>query len=72
MTFAILSEQVPTCYNFGWADPESVLMAKQRSDWIVSLFVQPNDTIAEIWEGRRIGIEGALDGLSMRLIHYYK
>ena len=47
-------------YLCGWADPESVLMAKHNgNDWIVSLFVQPNDTIAEIWEGRRIGIEGA-------------
>ena len=47
-------------YLCGWTDPESVLMAKHNgNDWIVSLFVQPNDTTAEIWEGRRIGIEGA-------------
>lgn len=47
-------------YLCGWTDPESVLMAKHTgNDWIVSLFVQPNDTTAEIWEGRRIGIEGA-------------
>ena len=47
-------------YLCGWTDPESVLMAKHtRNDCIVSLFVQPNDTTAEIWEGRRIGIEGA-------------
>ena len=49
-------------YLCGWTDPESVLMAKHNgNDWIVSLFVQPNDTTAEIWEGRRIGIEGASD-----------
>ena len=36
-------------------------MAKfDGEDWIVSLFVQPNDTVAEIWEGRRIGVGGAL------------
>ena len=47
-------------YLCGWTYPESVLMAKHTgNDWIVSLFVQPNDTTAEIWEGRRIGIEGA-------------
>ena len=47
-------------YLCGWTDPESVLMTKHTgNDWIVSLFVQPNDTTAEIWEGRRIGIEGA-------------
>ena len=48
-------------YLCGWSDPNSVLMAKfDGEDWIVSLFVQPNDTVAEIWEGRRIGVEGAL------------
>ena len=47
-------------YLCGWTDPESVLMAKHNgNDWVTSLFVQPNDTTAEIWEGRRIGIEGA-------------
>ena len=47
-------------YLCGWTYPESVLMAKHdNNDWIVSLFVQPKDTTAEIWEGRRIGIEGA-------------
>lgn len=48
-------------YLCGWSDPNSVLMAKfDGEDWIVSLFVQPSDTVAEIWEGRRIGVEGAL------------
>lgn len=50
-------------YLCGWSDPGTVLMAKHDgNDWIVSLFVQPNDTTAEIWEGRRIGVEGASSG----------
>ncbi len=50
-------------YLCGWRHPESVLMAKHREDgWFVSLFVQPRDTDAEIWEGRRIGVEGAVNG----------
>ena len=50
-------------YLCGWSEPESVLMAKHNGkNWVVSLFVQPNDTTAEIWEGRRIGIEGASSG----------
>ena len=50
-------------YLSGWSEPESVLMAKHNGEnWLVSLFVQPNDTTAEIWQGRRIGIEGASSG----------
>ena len=50
-------------YLCGWSEPESVFMAKHSGkNWVVSLFVQPNDTTAEIWEGRRIGIEGASSG----------
>ena len=50
-------------YLSGWSEPESVLMAKHNGkNWLVSLFVQPNDTTAEIWQGRRIGIEGASSG----------
>ena len=29
-------------------------------EWISHLFVQPKDTLMEIWEGRRPGTEGAL------------
>ncbi len=50
-------------YLCGWADPDAVLMAEHGEDgWSVSLFVQPQDTLAEIWEGRRIGVEGAVAG----------
>jgi Xaa-Pro aminopeptidase len=45
----------------GWYDPESVMLAEYiDSEWIITLFVQPKDTLKEIWEGRRPGVEGAL------------
>jgi len=50
-------------YLCGWADPESVFMARHNGDsWITALFVQPRDTKAEIWEGVRVGAEGASTG----------
>jgi len=50
-------------YLSGWKDPESILTAHHDGEsWIVTLFVQPKDTLKEIWEGRREGIEGALKG----------
>tara|TARA_Y100001970_G_scaffold166768_1_gene204057 strand:+ start:67218 stop:68534 length:1317 start_codon:yes stop_codon:yes gene_type:complete len=48
-------------YLSGWADPDSVWMAfNDQGKWFSSLFVQPRDTKAEIWEGKRVGVEGAL------------
>ena len=47
-------------YLCGWDAPEAVFMAYRASDtWVTSIFVQPRDTKAEIWEGRRVGVEGA-------------
>ena len=47
-------------YLCGWSDPEAVFMAYHNSkSWVTSIFVQPRDTKAEIWEGRRVGTEGA-------------
>lgn len=57
-------------YLTGWADPDAVLMAEHGGDgWEVSLFVQPQDTLAEIWEGRRIGVEGAVAGWPIDSAH---
>ena len=48
-------------YLCGWNDPNAVWMAsKDNGEWTTSLFVQPRDTKAEIWEGRRVGVEGAI------------
>lgn len=43
-------------YLAGWTDPESVLVFyHDESQWISHIFVQPKDTLKEIWEGRRPG-----------------
>ena len=50
-------------YLCGWSDPGAVLMAhRDGTEWVTTLFVQPRDTKAEIWEGRRVGVEGAVSG----------
>ena len=50
-------------YLCGWSEPEAVLMAHQmETEWVTTLFVQPRDTKAELWEGRRVGAEGAESG----------
>jgi Xaa-Pro aminopeptidase len=49
-------------YLTGWIEPESVLVLRcVEGTWISSLFVQPKDTLKEIWEGRRPGTEGAVE-----------
>ena len=48
-------------YLTGWFDPETTLIIRHDNDgWKTCLFVQPKDTLKEIWEGRRLGTEGAL------------
>ena len=48
-------------YMCGWSDPEATLVFyHEEGQWIAHLFVQPKDTLMEIWEGRRPGVEGAL------------
>ena len=57
-------------YLCGWSDPEAVLMAhREGAEWITTLFVQPRDTKAEIWEGRRVGIEGTVSGWPVDQAH---
>ena len=57
-------------YLCGWSDPEAVLMAhRDGAEWITTLFVQPRDTKAEIWEGRRVGIEGTVSGWPVDQAH---
>ena len=47
-------------YLCGWAENEGVFVASNESgEWRTKLFVSPRDTKKEIWEGIRIGIEGA-------------
>ena len=49
-------------YLCGWEDPEAVFCAyNDDGNWITTLFVQPKDILKEIWEGRRPGIQGAVE-----------
>jgi len=57
-------------YLCGWSDPEAVLMAhREGAEWVTTLFVQPRDTKAEIWEGRRVGVEGTVSGWPVDQAH---
>ncbi len=57
-------------YLSGWKDPESIMTAHHDgTSWIVTLFVQPKDTLKEIWEGRREGVDGALNGWAIDAAH---
>ena len=45
-------------YLTGWTEPESIFVARwdeNISEWKSILFVQPKNTLMEIWEGRRPG-----------------
>ena len=53
-------------YLTGWTESESVFVLRHEDgQWISSLFVQPKDTLKEIWEGRRPGVEGALSSFAV-------
>jgi len=50
-------------YLCGWSEPEGIFVAiHEDSGWDTCLYVQPRDTKSEIWEGIRIGVEGASEG----------
>lgn len=49
-------------YLCGWVETDSILvLTKDSEDYISTLFVSPRNTSKEIWEGVRLGVEGALD-----------
>src|SRR6056297_2399143 len=48
-------------YLTGFDHPEAVAVLSTRSGPDFTLFVQPRDKSAEIWNGYRPGIEGAID-----------
>jgi Xaa-Pro aminopeptidase len=57
-------------YLVGWDEPDALLTVQNvEGTWIRTLFVQPKDTLKEIWEGRRPGIEGALNGWAVDAAH---
>ena len=48
-------------YLCGWQYPDAIFVSNNSSgSWNTSIFVQPNDNLVEIWEGRRIGVENAM------------
>jgi Xaa-Pro aminopeptidase len=50
-------------YLCGWSEPEGIFVGIHKdSGWDTCLFVRPRDTKSEIWEGIRIGVEGASEG----------
>ena len=50
-------------YLCGWEEPDSIFTALfLDGQWKTTLFVRPRDTNSEIWEGKRIGPEGAING----------
>ena len=47
-------------YLCGWDQDEGTLLATNSSgEWVTTLFVPDRDTTKEIWEGIRIGVDGA-------------
>jgi len=53
-------------YLTGWAEPETILVIRHAyGNWNTSIFVQPKDTLKEIWEGRRPGIDGAMSSFAV-------
>ncbi len=57
-------------YLCGWEEPDSIFTARYTEDkWVTSLFVRPRDTNSEIWEGRRLGPEGAISGWPIHESH---
>jgi Xaa-Pro aminopeptidase len=47
-------------YLTGFSEPEAVLVLAPHRDEKATLFLRPRDRIAEIWNGKRAGIEGAV------------
>ncbi|MCO4783207.1 MAG: aminopeptidase P N-terminal domain-containing protein [Candidatus Cloacimonetes bacterium] len=53
-------------YLVGFEEPDSVLILRKKSDLIESvLIVPPSDKLQEIWNGKRQGIEGAINNFNV-------
>lgn len=48
-------------YLTGFDEPESVLVLRGGSAKAFTLFLRPRDPEREVWDGRRAGVQGALD-----------
>jgi len=52
-------------YLTGLNEPDAVLVLAPHAGEPVTLFLRPRDRTAEIWTGRRVGVEGAVSDLGM-------
>ncbi len=52
-------------YLTGFSEPEAVLVLAPHAAEPVTLFLRARDRAAEIWTGRRLGVEGAVADLGM-------
>ena len=57
-------------YLTGLNEPEAVLViAPHKSGERDALFLRPRDRMAEIWTGKRVGVEGAVADFGMNVAH---
>jgi Xaa-Pro aminopeptidase len=56
-------------YLTGFSEPEAVLVVAPHAAEPMTLFLRPRDRAAEIWTGRRLGVEGAVADLGMDAAH---
>lgn len=57
-------------YFVGWRQPGAVfVMSHESGSWVRHLFVPARDVEREIWDGRRPGLEGALEAFPIDVAH---
>lgn len=56
-------------YLTGFNEPDSWLVISNKNQLQVTLFCRPKDNLAEIWQGRRLGVEQAIDKLGVEQAH---
>jgi Xaa-Pro aminopeptidase len=52
-------------YRTGLKEPEAVLVLAPQREQSAIMFLRPHDRSAEIWNGKRVGVEGAVAGYGM-------
>ncbi|EKE87636.1 Xaa-Pro aminopeptidase [Idiomarina xiamenensis] len=52
-------------YLTGFNEPDALLVLAPQANTPVTLFCQPSDADAEVWHGRRLGVDAALDKLGV-------
>ncbi len=56
-------------YLTGFNEPDALLILSNLDGHFSTLFCQPKDPLAEIWHGRRLGVEQACDALMVDSSH---